>query len=192
MVFRCDRKARGLRDRAFPVARRSTAMTKRRCSKNGNLDPAIVMSLALVRYHFTTPEIRLLMRHVIGHALSARTIKRLARSAGNVLKRGRPPTKLSLHKGDMSDLIEATSSGIDGFNNNTLQLFHHIQVQFGLTPRQYLMWVAKFIRRGKYMMRKCLLCAEFFPSSASGERHCKECQPVRHHLVKEQRRSVLN
>ena len=117
-------------------------MTKRRCSKNSNLDPEMVMSLALVRYHFSTPEIRLFMRHVLGHALSGRTIKRLARSAGNRLKRSRPQTKLSLHRGDVSDLIETTSTGLDAFGGNTLQVFHHIQVQVGLTPRQYFVWVA--------------------------------------------------
>ena len=41
-------------------------MTKRRCCKYSHVDPQIVMSLALVRYHFSTPEIRLLMRHVLG------------------------------------------------------------------------------------------------------------------------------
>jgi hypothetical protein len=42
----------------------------------------MVMSLTLVRYRFSTPEIRLLIRHVLGHALSGRTIKRAAKSAG--------------------------------------------------------------------------------------------------------------
>jgi hypothetical protein len=59
-----------------------------RC-KNFHVDPYVTMSLALSQYHFSTPEIRLLMRHVLGHALSGRTIKRLARLAGNRLKRGR-------------------------------------------------------------------------------------------------------
>jgi hypothetical protein len=146
------------------------------------------MSLALVRYNFSTPEIRLLMRHVLGHALSGRTIKRLARSAGNVLKRGRPPTTPRLHKGDVTDLIEATSTGIDVFGNS-LQFFHHIQVQFGLTPRQYRIWVAKFVRRGKHMMRKCLLCDQFFASQESGERHCRSCQGDRRRLLNEERHS---
>ena len=145
-----------------------------------------LMSLALSRYQFSTPEIRLLMRQVIGYAVSGRTIKRLVRSAGRQMKRGRPLTTPRVHKGDLSDLIEATSNGLEGFNGNTLQFFHHIQVQFGLTPRQYLKWVTKFVRRGKYMMRKCLFCGELFPSTDSGERHCKRCQPTRHHLVKEE------
>ena len=51
--------------------------------------------------------------------------------------------------------------------------------------------VSEFVRRGKYMMRKCLLCGELFPSADSGERHCKKCQPTRHHLVKEEGRSVF-
>jgi hypothetical protein len=46
------------------------------------MDPEMVMSLTLVRYRFSTPEIRLLMRHVLGHAPSGRTIKRAAKSAG--------------------------------------------------------------------------------------------------------------
>jgi hypothetical protein len=41
------------------------------------------------------------------------------------------------------------------------------------------------------MMRKCLLCGGFFPSLDSGERHCKSCQATRHHLVKEEGRSVF-
>jgi hypothetical protein len=158
-------------------------MTKHQCFNNRRVDPHLVVSLALVRYHFSTPEIRLLMRNVLGHALSGRTIKRLARSAGNRLKRGRPPTTLRLHKGDVTDLIETTSIGLDAFGGNTLQFFHHIQVQFGLTPRQYLIWVAKFVRRGKHMMRKCLLCDRFFPSLDSGERHCRDCKGKRQSLV---------
>ncbi len=170
---------------------RGRVMKKPRCCKNSHVDPQRVMSLALVRYNVSTPEIRLLMRHTLGHALSGRTIKRLARLAGNRLKRGRPPTTPRVHKGDVSDLIEATSSGLEGFSGHTLQFFQHIQVQFGLTPRQYLIWVAKFVRRGKCMMRRCLLCGDRFPSTESGERHCKRCQPARHHLVKEEGRSVF-
>ena len=166
-------------------------MRKPRCCKNNHVDPQMVMSLALVSCNFSTPEIRLLMRHVLGHAISGRTIKRLARSAGNQLKRGRPRTTPRVHKGDVSGLIEATSNSLEGFSGHTLQFFHHIQVQFGLTPRQYLKWVAKFVRRGKCMMRRCLLCGDRFPSTESGERHCKRCQPARHHLVKEEGRSVF-
>jgi len=78
------------------------------------------------------------MRHVLGHAASGRTIKRLARSVGSRLKRGRSPTTPRVHKGDVSDLTEATSNGVEIFSGNTLQFFHHIQVQFRLTPPQYL------------------------------------------------------
>src|SRR5438309_4198261 len=106
-----------------------------RC-KNSHTDPHVKMSLALLRYQFTTPEIRVLMRHVLGHALSGRTIKRQARSAGNRLKRGRPRATPRVHKRAMSDLIETTSKGLEPFNDNALQFFNHIQVQFGLTPRQ--------------------------------------------------------
>jgi hypothetical protein len=170
---------------------RGRVMKRPRRCKNSHVDPQMVMSLALVRYNFSTPEIRLLMRHVLGHALSGRTIKRLAKSAGSRLKRGRPRTTPRVHKGDVSDLIRASSNGIDGFGDQTLQLFHRIQVQFGLTPRQYLKWVAKFVRRGKCMMRRCLLCDRFFPSLDSGERHCRACQSDRRRLVNEDRRSSL-
>jgi hypothetical protein len=165
-------------------------MKKNWCCKNIHVPPHVLISLALSQYQFSTPEIRLLMRHTLGYALSGRTIKRLAKSAGRRLKRGRPPTTPRVHKGDLSDLIQA-SSNLDAFSGNTLQFFYHIQVQFGLTPRQYLMWMAKFIRRGKYMMRKCLLCDRFFPSLDSGERHCKRCRTTRHQLVKEEGRSVF-
>ena len=166
-------------------------MRKSWCCKNIHVDPHVTMSLALSQYHFSTPEIRLLMRHVLGHALSGRTIKRLARSAGSRLRRGRPPTTPRVHKGDLNDLIELTSYGLGTFDGNALQLFHQIQKQFGLTPRQYLKWLAKFVRRGKYMMRKCLLCGELFPSTDSGERHCKQCQPTRRYLVKKEGRSIF-
>ena len=170
---------------------RGFVMKKPRCCKNRHVDPQRVIGLALVRYNFSTPEIRLLMRHALGHALSGRTVKRLARSAGNRLKRGRPMSTPRVHKGDMSDLIEAASNGLDVFNGHTLQFFHHIETQFGLTPRQYLRWVAKFVRRGKYMMRKCLLCGDSFPSMDSGERHCRSCKINRNRLIRNDERSVF-
>ncbi len=116
------------------------------------------MSLALARYNFSTPEIQMLMRHVLRHAVSVRTIKRLIRDSGRQIKRGRPRSASRTHKGDLNDLIAITAKGPDPFNENVLQLFQEIQVQFGLTPRQYFQWVANFVRRGKYMMRRCLLC----------------------------------
>jgi hypothetical protein len=151
--------------------------------KTAHLKAQAVLSVALARYSFATPEIRLLMRHVLGHALSGRTIKRLARSSGTRLRRGRPATAPRVHKGDVSDLIETSSNGLDAVGGNALQLFHHIKIQFGLTPRQYLIWVAKFVRRGNHMMRKCLLCERFFPSKDSGERHCPNCKGKRRSLV---------
>ncbi len=166
-------------------------MRKSWCCKNIHVDPHVTMSLALSQYHFSTPEIRLLMRHVLGHALSGRTIKRLARSAGSRLRRGRPPTTPKVHKGDMNDLIEVTSNGLDVFGGNTLQFLHHVHVQFGLTPRQYLKWVTQFVRRGKYMMRKCLLCGDLFPSLDTGDRHCPCCKTRRGHLLKDESRSIF-
>ena len=142
-----------------------------------------VISLALARYKFATPEIRALMRCVLAHAISGRTIKRLAKDSGHRLKRGRPRTTPKIHKGDLSALVELTSHGADGSNGNALQLFHQVQGQFGLTPRQYLKWVAECFRRGKCMMRKCLLCNRFFPSVDSGERHCQSCKVKRRSLV---------
>jgi hypothetical protein len=161
------------------------------CCTNIHVDPHVAMSLALSQYHFSTPEIRLLMRHVLGHAPSGRTIKRLVRLAGTRLRCGRPPTTPRVHKRDFHDLIEVTSNGLSVSGANTLHCFHRIQLQFGLTPRQYLKWVTQSIRRGKSMMRRCLLCDRFFPSLDSGERHCKRCQSARRHLMKKEGRSVL-
>lgn len=158
-------------------------MKKPRCCKNNHNDRQMVMSLALLRYNFSTPEIRVLMRHVLGYAVSGRTIKRLARSAGHRLKRGRPPIAAKIHKSDASDLIEATGNDLDLFSGNSLHFFHHIQVQFGLAPRQYIKWLAKFIRRGKCMVRRCLFCNRYFPSVDSGERHCSNCKGKRRSLV---------
>jgi hypothetical protein len=158
---------------------------------NSHDNPQGAMSLALVRYNFSTPEIRVLMRHVLGHALSGRTIKRLARSRGSRLKRGRPPTMPGVRKADLGDLIVATSSWIDLSGGHTLHFFHQIQIQFGLTPRQYLFWLAMFVRRGKCMMRRCLLCERFFPSVGSGERHCRACQDDRRRLLKVDGRGLV-
>jgi hypothetical protein len=48
------------------------------------------------------------------------------------------------------------------------------------------------VRRGKCMMRKCLLCGGFFPSLDSGERHCRACQGDRRRLLNEERRSSFD
>jgi len=157
--------------------------------KTINPKPEAIMSLALSRYKFSTPEVRLLLRQVLGHAPSGRTIKRLARFAGHRLKRGRPLTTPKVHKSDLNDLVELTSNGLEVCSGNTLQFFHQIHLQFGLTPQQYLKWAATFVRRGKYMMRRCLLCSEFFASLDSSERHCRECRNDRRRLLNEERRS---
>jgi hypothetical protein len=154
-------------------------------------DHQSVISLALVRYNFSTPDIRLLMRQVLGHTVSARTIKRQVRATGCRLKRGRPPSSPRVHKGEMNRLIELTSNCAGTFNGNALQLLQEIHVQFGLTPRQYFKWVAKAVRRGKCMMRKCLLCGELFPSGDSGERNCRACQGNRRRFLSEERRSAF-
>jgi len=158
-------------------------MKKPWCCKNIHVDPNVAMSVALSQYHFSTPEIRLLMRHVLGHAVSGRTIKRMVRSAGRRLKRGRPRTTPRVHKKCVNDLIGVTSGGLGVFDGNALHFLNHIQVQFGLSPLQYLKWVTRSVRRGKCMVRKCLLCDRFFPSVDSGERHCPNCKGKRRSLV---------
>ena len=45
----------------------------------------------------------------------------------------------------MSDLIDLTNRGIGVFSGYRLQSVHHVQVPFGLTPRQYLKWEAKLL-----------------------------------------------
>jgi len=167
-------------------------MKKDWCCKNVHVPSHVLISLALSRYHFATPEIRLLMRHTLGYALSGRTIKRLAKSAGSRLKRGRPKTTPRVQKKQLNDLIETTSAGLDVFNGNALHFLNHIELEFGLSPRQYLKWVSQYVRRGKCMMRKCLLCGRIFPSLNSGERHCKQCSSDRRRLMKEEGQSVFN
>jgi hypothetical protein len=164
-------------------------MKKPWCCKNIHVDPNVAISVALSQYHFSTPEIRLLMRHLLGHALSGRTIKRVVRSAGRRLKRGRPRTTPRVHKKCVNDLIMAASEGLGLFDGNALHFLNHIETQFGLTPRQYLKWVTHYVRRGKCMMRKCLLCNDVFASFDSSERHCRECRNDRRRLLNEERRS---
>ncbi len=167
-------------------------MKKNWYCKSVHVPPHVLTSLALSQYHFSTPEIRVLMRHILGYALSGRTIKRLAKSAGRRLKRGRPKTTPRVQKKQLNDLIETTSAGFDVFNGNVLHFLNHIELEFGLSPRQYLKWVTQYVRRGKCMMRRCLLCGGFFPSLDSGERHCRECQGDRRRLLNEERRSSFD
>ncbi len=150
----------------------------RRCAAHRANREAIV-GMALSRYQFATPEVRTLMRTALGHAISGRTLKRLVRASGCHMKRGRPRSTPHIHKGDLNDLIELTSNGLVVSGGNALQLFEEVQIQFGLRPRQYVRWVAKHIRRGKCMMRKCIFCDGFFPSQDSGERYCKTCRGSR-------------
>jgi hypothetical protein len=164
-------------------------MKKNWCCKNLHVSPHVLISLALSRYHFSTPEIRLLMRHTLGYALSGRTIKRLAKSQGCPLKRGRPKTTPRVQKKQQHDLIAATSAGLDVFNGNALHFLNHIELEFGLSPRQYLKWVSQYVRRGECMMRKCLFCDQLFSSLDSSERHCSACQSDRRRLLNEERRS---
>jgi hypothetical protein len=110
--------------------------------------------------------------------------KASAKSAGSKLKRGRPRSTPRVQKRDLNHLIEFSCSNADSFSENTLQFLHEVYTQFGLTPRQYLQWVAKTIRRGKCMMRRCLLCGKEFPSMSAGDRHCPSCKAGRNRLLK--------
>jgi hypothetical protein len=113
-------------------------MKESKCQTKPHTDRQAVMSLALARHNFSTPDIRTIMRTVIAHAISGRTIKRLAKTAGQRVKRGRPRTTPRIHRGDVSGLIKTTSHGLFESYGNTLHLLHHVQIQFRLTPRQYL------------------------------------------------------
>jgi hypothetical protein len=166
-------------------------MKKNWSCKNIHVPPHVLTSLAQSRYHFSTPEIRLLRRQILGYALSGRTIKRLGKSAGRRLKRGRPKTTPRVQKKQLNDLIETTSAGLNAFNGNALHFLNHIELEFGLSPRQYLKWVTQYVRRGKCMMRKCLLCGRFFPSLDSGERHCQRCQLNRQRLLRQDEQSII-
>ena len=104
-----------------------------------------------------------LMRHVLGHTISGRTIKRLARLAGTRLKRGRAPTPPRVHNKDLDDLIKITSGGLAAFNDNALHFLNQVNLGFGLSPRQYLKWATQFVRRGKYMMRNVSNATIFSP-----------------------------
>lgn len=166
-------------------------MKKTWCCKNIHVDPHMAVSLALSQYHLATPEIRLLMRNVLGHALSARTIKRLVRSSGRRLKRGRPRTAPRINNKQVGDLIRTTSEGLGPFDGNILHFLNQVEVEFGLSPRQYLKWTTQFVRRGKYMMRHCLLCKDVFPSLDSGDRHCKRCSADRQRLLRQNNQSIF-
>ena len=73
-------------------------------------DPA---EFFLMPLRISSAEIRLLMRQVLGHALSSRTLQRLARSTGSRLKRGRPPTTPRVS--ELQDLGVARVSYGSGF-----------------------------------------------------------------------------
>jgi hypothetical protein len=151
----------------------------------------VAVSLALSQYGFATPEIRLLMRNVLGHALSARTIKRLVRSSGRRLKRGRPRTAPKINSKQVGNLIRITSEVLDPFDGNVLHFFNEVEIDFGLSSRQYLKWASEFVRRGKYMMRHCLLCKDVFPSLDPGERHCRRCSADRQRLLRQNNQSIF-
>lgn len=112
------------------------------------MEPYGAISLALSKYNFGAPDIRIVISHLLGIALSRRSIRLLVKSGGNGLKHGRPPGTLKINKDDLFRLIELTSGGLESFSGNTLHLLDHIKVQFGLSPRQYLDWVARFVRGG--------------------------------------------
>jgi len=166
-------------------------MKKTWCCKNIHVNPQVAVSLALSQYDLATPEIRVLMRNVLGHALSARTIKRLVRSSGRRLKRGRPRTAPRINNRQVGDLIRTTSEGLEPFGGNVLHFLNQVEIEFGLSPRQYLKWVTQCVRRGKYMMRHCLLCKDVFPSLDSGDRHCRRCTADRQRLLRQNNQSIF-
>ena len=84
-------------------------MRPKRFDKCISVDPSAAMSLALSKYHFSTADIREIIRYVLGHAPSERGVSRLARSDGSKRKRGRPPTIPKIKRRDLHDLIVATS-----------------------------------------------------------------------------------
>ena len=164
--------------------RKGFAMRRKRFDKCISLDPYAAMSLALSKYHFSSPDIREIIRHVLGHAPSTQSTCRLSRSDGSKLKQGRPPTIPKIKKRDLHDLIVATSWNPQVFDGNMLHFVQYIELQFGLSPRQYLNWVTRFVRHGRYMMRSCLLCGDPFPSMDSGDRHCRACRVNRQRILR--------
>ncbi len=84
-------------------------MRPKRFDKYSSVDPSAAMSLALSKYHFSTPDIREIIRYVLGQALSKRGVSRLASSDGSKLKQGRPRTIPKVNERDPYDLIELTS-----------------------------------------------------------------------------------
>ncbi len=166
-------------------------MKPKQIDKCISVDPSAAMSLALSKYHFSTADIREIIRYVLGHAPSERGVSRLARSDGSKGKRGRPPTIPKIKRRDLHNLIVATSWDPQIFDGNMLHFLHHIELNFGLAPSQYLNWVTRFVRHGKYMMRSCLLCGDLFPSLQSGDRHCRQCHGHRQRRLREDGQSIF-
>ena len=114
--------------------------------------PRVLTSLAVSQHHFGLLKSRS-RSETLGYALSGRKIQRLAKSAGRRLKRGRPRTTPRIHKVDLSDLIEATSNGLEASNDNALQ--HSGGIRSHATS--YLSWVADSVQRGNCMIRILLI-----------------------------------
>jgi len=144
-------------------------MRRKRCDKYIPVNPSATISLALSKYHFSTADIGEMIRFVTRTIPSKWSTKRLSRSDGSYLKQGRPPIIPKVKR--------------DGL--------YHIELQFGLTPRQYINWVATFMRHGKYLMRRCLLCGDLFPSLESADRHCRQCLANRRQLLRENGQSIF-
>jgi len=53
--------------------------------------------------------------------------------------------------------------------------------------RFYLEWMANEVRRVKFMMRRCLLCEDLFPSMEARDRHCRSCQNARRKFLNDER-----
>ena len=72
------------------------------------------------------------MRQIIGYALSGRTIKRLAKSAGPPIETWPAKNNTASAKKQLNDLIETTSAGRDAFNGNALHFLKHIELELDL------------------------------------------------------------
>ena len=143
------------------------------------------ISVALSHYGFSSSDIRWVIGVVLGNPPPRRKISRMARTNRDMLTRGRPPTIPKVYKRALRDLIAVTHLDPRAFNGNTLHFLHNIEIQFGLSPCQYLNWVARYVRRGGCMMRRCLLCRDLFPSLGSGERHCQHCSLTRRRMSRQ-------
>lgn len=80
--------------------------------------------LVLSRDHFSTVDIREIIRHVLGRSPSERGTCWLSRPNGSKLRQGRPPTIPKAKNGDLYSLVEVTGKEFDIFAGNSLHFLH--------------------------------------------------------------------